>query len=131
MNAIGAIINKLLTVSLFDSNGDSEVFYTWLEKDLIPKLPEESVIVMDNATFHKRLDMKEIIQSNNHTLLSLPPYSPDLNPIEHKWSEAKSIRRKERCSVDELFTKLIPKQSKNDKINIEDAVKRFIFTEKF
>lgn len=104
INAIGAIIdNKLLTVSLFDSNIDSEVFYTWLEKDLIPKLPEESIIVMDNATFHKRLDMKEIIQDNNHTLLFLPPYSPDLNPIEHKWSEAKSIRRKERCSVDDLF----------------------------
>lgn len=104
INAIGAIINnKLLTVSLFDSNIDSDVFYTWLEKDLIPKLPEESIIVMDNATFHKRLDMQEIIQNNNHTLLYLPPYSPDLNPIEKKWSEAKSIRRKERCSVENLF----------------------------
>lgn len=82
---------------------DSEVFYTWLKKDLIPKLPKESIIVMDNATFHKRTDMKEIIQKNNHILLFLPPYSPDLNPIEHKWSEAKSIRRKVRYSVDELF----------------------------
>lgn len=104
INAIEAIIdNKVLTVSLFDLNIDSEVFYTWLEKDLIPKLPEESIIVMDNATFHKRLDMKEIIQDDNHTLLFLPPYSPDLNLIEHKWSEAKSIRRRERCSVNELF----------------------------
>lgn len=58
---------------------------------------------MDNATFHKRLDMKEIIQDNDHILLFLPPYSPDLNPIENKWSEAKSIRRKERCSVENLF----------------------------
>ena len=100
VNAIGAIINnKLLTVSLFDS----DVFYAWLEKDLIPKLPKESVIAMDNATFHKRLDMQEIIQNNNHTLLYLPPYSPDLNPIENKWSEAKSIRRKERYSVENLF----------------------------
>lgn len=104
INAIGAIINnKLLTVSLFDSNIDSDIFYSWLEKDLIPKLPKESIIVMDNATFHKRLDMQEIIQKNNHTLLFLPPYSPDLNPIEHKWSEAKSIRRKERCSTENLF----------------------------
>lgn len=104
VNAIGAIINnQLLTVSLFDSNIDSDIFYNWLEKDLIPKLPKESIIVMDNATFHKRLDMKEIIRDNNHILLYLPPYSPDLNPIEHKWSEAKSIRRKERCSVDDLF----------------------------
>lgn len=58
---------------------------------------------MDNATFHKRKDMQEIIQDNNHTLIYLPPYSPDLNLIEHKWAQAKSIRRKEGCSVAELF----------------------------
>lgn len=103
-NAIGAIIeNKLLTLSLFDTNIDSDIFYTWLEKDLIPKLPKDSVIVMDNATFHKRKDIQKIIQNNNHILIYLPPYSPDLNPIEHKWAQAKSIRRKERCSVNELF----------------------------
>ncbi|WP_422824420.1 transposase, partial [Xenorhabdus bharatensis] len=33
----------------------------------------------------------------------LPPYSPDLNPIEPKWAEVKAIRRRERCSIDELF----------------------------
>lgn len=104
INVVGAIINnQLLTVSLFDTNIDSDIFYTWLKEDLIPKLPKESIIVMDNATFHKRKDMQEIIQDNNHTLIYLPPYSPDLNPIEHKWSQAKSIRRKESCSVEELF----------------------------
>jgi transposase len=103
-NVIGAIINnQLLTVSLFDTNIDSDIFFEWLKKDLIPKLPKESVVVMDNATFHKRKDMQEIIQDNNHTLIYLPPYSPDLNPIEHKWAQAKSIRRKEKCSVTELF----------------------------
>lgn len=104
INAIGAIINnQLLTVSLFDSNIDSDIFFAWLEKDLIPKLPKESVIVMDNATFHKRLDMQEIIQKNNHILLYLPPYSPDLNPIENKWAQAKAMRKQKRCSVTELF----------------------------
>jgi transposase len=103
-NVIGAIINnQLLTVSLFDTNIDSDIFFEWLKKDLIPKLPKESIIVMDNATFHKRKDMQEIIQENNHTLIYLPPYSPDLNPIEHKWAQTKSIRRKEKCSVTELF----------------------------
>jgi transposase len=38
-----------------------------------------------------------------HSLVYLPPYSPDLNPIEKKWAQAKAIRRQKRCSVDELF----------------------------
>lgn len=105
-NAIGAIIkNQLLTVSLFDANIDSDIFYAWLEKDLIPKLPENSAIVMDNATFHKRLDMQEIIQNNNHILLYLPPYSPDLNPIEKKWAQVKAIRKREKCSIKKLFSR--------------------------
>ena len=104
-NAIGAIINnQVLTVCLFDCNIDSDVFYAWLTKDLIPQLPKESVVVMDNATFHKRLDMKKSLEEEDHTLLYLPPYSPDLNPIEHKWAQAKSIRKQFRCSVSDLFS---------------------------
>lgn len=105
-NAIGAIIdNRLLTVSLFDANIDADIFFAWLKDDLLPKLPPESVIVMDNATFHKRLDMQKIVQDNHHILLYLPPYSPDLNPIEHKWAQAKSIRKKEKCSIKNLFSR--------------------------
>ena len=58
---------------------------------------------MDNATFHKRADMIEAIKAHGCILEFLPPYSPDLNPIEHKWAQVKSIRRKTQCSVDELF----------------------------
>jgi transposase len=42
---------------------------------------------MDNATFHKREDIQTAIQQAGMTLEYLPPYSPDLNPIEHKWAE--------------------------------------------
>ncbi|MGJ3494312.1 transposase, partial [Piscirickettsia salmonis] len=79
--------------------------YAWLVEDLLPKLPNHSVIVMDNATFHKRSDITQAIQERGHILEYLPPYSPDLNPIEQKWAQAKSIRRKYRCSTDELFSK--------------------------
>ncbi|WP_416430684.1 transposase [Piscirickettsia salmonis] len=65
------------------------MFYAWLVKDLLPKLPAHSVIVMDNARFHKRSDMIEAIEEQGHTLEYLPSYSPDLNPIERKWAEAK------------------------------------------
>ncbi|WP_395168533.1 transposase [Piscirickettsia salmonis] len=60
------------------------MFYAWLVKDLLPKLPAHSVIVMDNARFHKRSDMIEAIEEQGHTLEYLPSYSPDLNPIERK-----------------------------------------------
>ncbi len=58
---------------------------------------------MDNASFHKRQDMKEAIKDAGHTLEYLPPYSPDLNPIEHKWAQAKSVRRKHKCDISTLF----------------------------
>lgn len=104
INAIGAIIGmELLTVCLFDANINSDIFFVWLKEDLIPKLPEGSVIVMDNASFHKRNDMTRAIESVGHILEYLPSYSPDLNPIEHKWAHAKAIRRKLKCSIQELF----------------------------
>ena len=104
LNAIGAIHNfEFLTVDLWDCNIDSDVFYEWLTKALIPKLPPNSVVVMDNASFHKPEDMMEALETAGHTPAFLPPYSPDLNPIEKKWAQAKVIRRQKRCSVDEGF----------------------------
>jgi transposase len=70
---------------------------------LLPALPSNCVIVMDNASFHKRQDIQNAINNAGHILEYLPPYSPDLNPIEKKWAQAKAIRRQQRCSVDELF----------------------------
>lgn len=104
VNAIGALIGlKLLTVCLFDSYIDSDVFYSWIKNDLVGKLPKNAVIVMDNATFHKRADVTLLLEQNKHTVLFLPSYSPDLNPIEKKWAQAKAIRRKLRCNPNDLF----------------------------
>lgn len=104
-NAIGALIKgTLLSVSLFPCNINADVFCAWVTQDLVPKLPASSVVVMDNAAFHKREDIKDSINNAGHTLEFLPTYSPDLNPIEHKWAQLKSIRNKVRCSVDSLFT---------------------------
>jgi transposase len=103
-NVIGALIgNALLTVMLLSGVVNTGVFTSWIQEDLLPKLPPKSIIVMDNATFHKGEKMKLSITNAGHTLLYLPPYSPDLNPIEHKWAESKHTRRKLTCSIDELF----------------------------
>ena len=51
---------------------------------------------MDNATFHKRKDTTELIEDAGHTILWLPPYSPDLNPIEQMWAWVKQKHKEWR-----------------------------------
>ena len=85
-------------------NVNSEVVFTWITPELLAKLPSKSVIVMDNASFHKRLDIQNAIRSAGQILLCLPPYSPELNPIEHKWAQAKAIRKQKHCSISDIFT---------------------------
>jgi transposase len=101
---IGALIDKvLLTVSMFYCSINADCFYAWTVQDLLPKIHQKSVIVMDNATFHKRKDIVKAIEEQGHILEWLPPYSPDLNPIEQKWSQAKSLKRKLQSSTQSLF----------------------------
>ncbi|MCO6427166.1 MAG: transposase [Nitrosomonas communis] len=104
VNVIGALIGKyLLAVGLFKSNIDADTFFGWTVYDLLPKLPPASVVVMDNAIFHKRQDIQNAITQAGHALEYLPAYSPDLNPIEHKWAQAKAIRKQQNQTVEQLF----------------------------
>ncbi len=103
INVIGAILSgKFVSATLFDCYIDSDVFHQWVVDDLLKHVPKNSVIVMDNASFHKRADIRASI-GNTHTLIFQPPYSPDLNPIEKKWAHLKSIRKKHHLSVKQLF----------------------------
>ena len=95
----------LLTVTLISGTVNSDVFYQWVTCELLPIVPSNAVIVMDNASFHKRKDIREAITGAGFDLLFLPTYSPDLNPIEHKWAQAKAIRKAERCDTETLFSK--------------------------
>jgi len=103
-NVIGALLGSaLLTVSMFESTINTDIYTAWVEQDLLAKLPPESVVVMDNATFHKGSAMKRMIEEAGHILLYLPPYSPDLNPIENKWAQAKALRRQIGGNIHCLF----------------------------
>ena len=103
-NVIEALLfGDLLTVTLFQSNVNTEIFNIWIMQDLIPKLPPQSVVIMDNASFHKGISMQKEIEDAGHTLLYFPPYSPALNPIEKKWSQTKAIRRRVGGSIEALF----------------------------
>lgn len=104
VNAIGALLAfRLIAVQLWNCNIDSGVFLKWVETALLPATPSRSVIVLDGASFHKRSDILQTIEKKGHSVEFLPPYSPDLNPIEKKWSQVKAARRKIRCSPHELF----------------------------
>ncbi|MDC9616436.1 transposase, partial [Xenorhabdus khoisanae] len=60
INVIGAILNnRFVTLSLFTGSINADVFHAWITQDLLPKLPHGAVIVMDNASFHKRNDTRQ------------------------------------------------------------------------
>ena len=104
INVIGALVQGLLlTTLLCEGNIDARLFHAWITGELIPKLPPGSVVVMNNASFHKRCETQQAISDAGHILHYLPPYSPDLNPIEHKWAQAKAIRRKTAKTSWEIF----------------------------
>jgi transposase len=104
-NAIGAIYeHQLFAVGLYDRSINSDVFHDWVAKKLMPELPKDCVIVMDNATFHKRKDTQELIQNAGHTILYLPPYSPNFNLIEQTWAWVKRKRKDWRMDcIESLF----------------------------
>ncbi|WP_420480450.1 transposase [Psychrobacter urativorans] len=62
------------------TNINGDIFYHWCKYTLIQSLKRKCVIMMDNASFHKRVN--RLLNRHGHRLLFLPPYSPDLNPIE-------------------------------------------------
>ena len=74
---------------IYSGIADSELVVFWVRELLLPSLPDNSVLVWDNAAIHKSTTLKNLIEDAGHTMIFLPPYSPDLNPIEHKWQKLK------------------------------------------
>ena len=70
------------------------VFEAYLEEALCPSLSPGQVVVMDNLSAHKGGKVREIIEGRGCELIYLPPYSPDLNPIEQAFSKMKALMRK-------------------------------------
>lgn len=68
---------------------NSELFLKWVKEMLVPNLKENQIVIMDNASIHKSPKIREAIEEAGCSLVYQPPYSPDLNPIEHFWSHLK------------------------------------------
>jgi transposase len=73
-------------------NGQS--FLAWVEQFLVPTLSPGDVVIMDNLGSHKSLAVRRAIRTAGAKLLFLPPYSPDLNPIEQVFAKLKTLLRK-------------------------------------
>lgn len=85
--------NEWLAPMLFKGSCHTQTVNQWLEKMLLPELIQPSVIVMDNARFHNKEDMQQILEKAGHTMLPLPRYSPDFNPIEQSFATIKKRRQ--------------------------------------
>jgi transposase len=72
---------------------DAEIFEAYIEQFVVPELRLGDIVVMDNLSAHKRASIAALIGSAGAELVYLPPYSPDLNPIEMIWSKVKSVLR--------------------------------------
>ena len=83
----------IISPMTYSGTTDSVLFETWFEKGLLKAIPKHSVIIMDNATFHRKSVLRALADTHDCDVLFLPPYSPDLNPIENFWAWMKSKLR--------------------------------------
>ena len=89
---------------IFDGPTDAIVFRGYVEQCLAPSLRAGNIVVMDNLASHKVTGVREAIESVGASVWYLPPYSPDLNPIEKLWSKVKAwLRRIAARSVEGLI----------------------------
>jgi transposase len=80
----------------------SKVFEDWFCRFLLPETKAGDVIIMDNARFHNKKRLRMYAAVYKVSLIFLPPYSPDFNPIEHVWANLKSFIRNTKCCFTSL-----------------------------
>ncbi len=83
---------KFLAPILFQGSTNSFLFNHWLEHHLLKELEIPSILILDNARFHNKDDVRRLAEQAGHTVLFLPPYSPDFNLIEQDFATIKKRR---------------------------------------
>jgi transposase len=90
---VGLRVGGLIAPTVVDGAMTGDVFVAYVEQQLVPALRPGDVVVMDNLSSHKRAGVRAAIEAAGAALRFLPPYSPDLNPIEKAFSKLKAKLR--------------------------------------
>ena len=90
----GLRLSGLVAQKAFDRPINAASFEEWVEACLAPALSKGDVVIMDNLSSHKGSKVEELIKAAGAELRYLPPYSPDMNPIEKAYSKLKAFLRK-------------------------------------
>ena len=101
----GLRTSGMVAPMVLDGPINGEFFQAYVEQVLVPELRPGDVVVMDNLGSHKGAGIKGSIEAAGASLLYLPPYSPDLNPIENAFAKLKAMLRKaSERTIDGLWT---------------------------
>ena len=118
-------IDGVLAAASIDAATDSEVFTSFIADVLVPALRPGMVIVMDNLPAHKIAAIGRVIEQARCRLVYLPPYSPDLSPIENLWSKIKQLLRttaaREIPALDEAISAALAAVTSSDCHNCFEA----------
>jgi len=98
-------------------------FLSFLKQDLVPKLEPGDVVIMDNCRTHHIAPVEQIIQQAGARVVYLPPYHPELNPIEEAWSKLKHLLRKAQARTVSALTEAAA--AAKSKITISDIAGYF------
>lgn len=94
MTILGAMsLDGMIASMTIEEATDADIFLAFVEQVLCPALKQGDLVVMDNLSSHKVPEVRALIESAGAQLLYLPPYSPDLNPIEKAWAKLKQLLR--------------------------------------
>lgn len=116
-------VRGIEAVMTIESPTDSEVFLTYLDQVLCLKLTPGDVVIMDNLSAHKGRGVRERIEACRAELLYLPPYSPDMNPIEKMWFKLKQFLRTAKAPTAEALDQAFSEAPKT--ITAENAAAWF------
>ena len=103
---VGGLTNRgFIAPYVLDGAMDGPTFKAWTEQMLAPKLQPGDIVIMDNLPAHKVQGVRQAIEAAGAELRYLPPYSPDLNPIENAFAKLKALLRKAaKRTVEALWT---------------------------
>jgi len=90
----GLRLSGLVAPMVLDGPINRDTFQAYIDQVLVPELTPGDVVVMDNLSSHKGPDVRLSIEAAGASLLYLPPYSPDFNPIENAFAKLKALLRK-------------------------------------